>query len=369
MGQPAARIGDSTAHGGTIVVGFPTVLIGGMPAARMGDMHVCPMVNPGVPPPPHVGGPIMKGSATVLIGGQPAARMGDMCTCAGPPDSIVIGCPTVLIGDGAGSGGGGGGGAAKAAQDAAAGALQAQSQEGVGSHWVDYTFTDAAGNPVTGVKYDFTLPDGSIRKGVLTGDGGVRAGGLPDEGESNVVLYKLFNAKWSKDHARVDEELVLSAQTDGYTDGTPAVIEIYARTGSGIDIIADELSTQVQGGKIEERWKYRGGESDSTDNDEIAMPEYYFLVHVGTNKVRSGILSFQDWIEIMLDDEDGKPVPDEDYRIILATGEVRTGRLNAEGYAREERIPPGGCQVEFLSCGETLWLDENESSNGGRTYG
>jgi len=99
MGQPAARMGDSTSHGGAIVVGFPTVLIGGQPAARMGDMHTCPMINQAGPVPiPHVGGPITKGSATVLIGGMPAARMGDMATCTGPPDSIVAGCMTVLIG-------------------------------------------------------------------------------------------------------------------------------------------------------------------------------------------------------------------------------------------------------------------------------
>jgi uncharacterized Zn-binding protein involved in type VI secretion len=98
MSRPAARMGDATAHGGVITVGFPQVLIGGQPAARMGDMHICPMVTPGTPPVPHVGGPITMGSATVLIGGQPAARVGDMATCTGPPDSIVAGCPTVLIG-------------------------------------------------------------------------------------------------------------------------------------------------------------------------------------------------------------------------------------------------------------------------------
>jgi uncharacterized Zn-binding protein involved in type VI secretion len=89
-------MGDPTSHGGVITVGFPTVLIGGQPAARMGDMHTCPMFNG---PVPHVGGPITKGSATVLIGGQPAARVGDQATCTGPPDTIIPpGCPTVLIG-------------------------------------------------------------------------------------------------------------------------------------------------------------------------------------------------------------------------------------------------------------------------------
>jgi uncharacterized Zn-binding protein involved in type VI secretion len=69
------------------------------PAARLMDMHVCPMQTPAVVPIPHVGGPIMgPGVPTVLIGGQPAATMGDMCTCVGPPDVIVKGSVTVLIG-------------------------------------------------------------------------------------------------------------------------------------------------------------------------------------------------------------------------------------------------------------------------------
>ncbi len=65
-------------------------------AARVGDMHTCPMVNGTVP---HVGGPVMPpGCATVLIGGMPAARMGDMLVCTGPPDTILAGSATVLIG-------------------------------------------------------------------------------------------------------------------------------------------------------------------------------------------------------------------------------------------------------------------------------
>jgi len=61
-------------------------------------MHVCPMVTPGLPPIPHVGGPILMGAPTVLIGGVPAARIGDMCMCVGPPDAIAMGSPKVLIG-------------------------------------------------------------------------------------------------------------------------------------------------------------------------------------------------------------------------------------------------------------------------------
>jgi len=67
-----------------------------MPAARVGDMHVCPMVTGTVP---HVGGPALPpGAATVLIGGMPAACVGDMLTCTGPPDTIAMGSATVMIG-------------------------------------------------------------------------------------------------------------------------------------------------------------------------------------------------------------------------------------------------------------------------------
>ncbi|MGQ1785073.1 MULTISPECIES: PAAR domain-containing protein [unclassified Saccharicrinis] len=68
----------------------------GAPAARITDMHTCPMVTGTVP---HVGGPVLPpGSPTVLIGGMPAARVGDMATCVGPPDMIAMGSGTVMIG-------------------------------------------------------------------------------------------------------------------------------------------------------------------------------------------------------------------------------------------------------------------------------
>ncbi|MCP3869541.1 MAG: type VI secretion protein [Gammaproteobacteria bacterium] len=69
------------------------------PAARVSDMHVCPMVTPGTPPIPHVGGPILPpGVPTVLVGFMPAAVVGNTCTCVGPPDVIVKGSATVMIG-------------------------------------------------------------------------------------------------------------------------------------------------------------------------------------------------------------------------------------------------------------------------------
>lgn len=98
MGQSAARVGDSTSHGSPLAPGpgCPTVLIGGRPAWRAGsDTHVCPLSDG---PKPHVGGVVALGSTSVLIGGLPAARMGDQIVEAGAPNAIAVGDPTVLIG-------------------------------------------------------------------------------------------------------------------------------------------------------------------------------------------------------------------------------------------------------------------------------
>jgi uncharacterized Zn-binding protein involved in type VI secretion len=98
MGQPAARLGDTTSHGTPLAPGpgCPTVLIGGQPAWRVGsDTHLCPLVD-GLKP--HVGGVVGVGSMTVLIGGLFAARQGDTVVEAGPPNAIAVGAPTVLIG-------------------------------------------------------------------------------------------------------------------------------------------------------------------------------------------------------------------------------------------------------------------------------
>jgi uncharacterized Zn-binding protein involved in type VI secretion len=96
-GTPAVRQGDGTSHaGGVVVGGSPTVLIGGMPAARVGDYVVCPLATPI----PHVGGPIVTGSGTVLINGVPAALTGSIVAeTGGIPSTLVGGAVTVLIGN------------------------------------------------------------------------------------------------------------------------------------------------------------------------------------------------------------------------------------------------------------------------------
>jgi len=89
----AARVGDTSDHGGTITgPGVATVLIGGMPAAVAGDMHVCAL-----PPAAHqpTVSAFPSGSATVLIGGRPALRITDTCLCGA---MAAVGSATVMVG-------------------------------------------------------------------------------------------------------------------------------------------------------------------------------------------------------------------------------------------------------------------------------
>ena len=95
MGMPACTITSQTAHGGIVTVGCPTVLINFMPASRIGDLHVCPMVTGVVP---HVGGPFILGSPTVLVSMMPQSRVTDQLVCVGPPDVAMMGAETVLVG-------------------------------------------------------------------------------------------------------------------------------------------------------------------------------------------------------------------------------------------------------------------------------
>ena len=189
----------------------------GFPAARIGDMHVCPMVTPAVVPIPHVGGPIMgPGCPTVLIGGMPAAVVGDTCICTGPPSSIVlgstcvliggrpaarltdmtahggsivIGCPTVLIGDVGGSGGGGGavsGSISKMKNTAQLGAdkknkeaLQkaAKNSDGLAPKSTpadmkaQFTLVDEANKGISNFDYRIETKDGAVHNGTTDSSG------------------------------------------------------------------------------------------------------------------------------------------------------------------------------------------------------
>ena len=338
MSKPAARLGDTTAHGGAIVVGAPTVLIGGQPAARANDMHTCPLVNPGVPPPPHVGGPTLIGSPTVLICGMMALRMGDMAQCSGPPDSVVAGCPTVLIGEG-GAGGGGGAGPAGAAASAALAGDDPDSDE---DHFLHVKFIDKKGNPIKGVRYKLKTPDNKELKGTLSQQ--LRKTGVK-LGNYDINLIGIAKPKVSSSKIKVGGNVKLRAVTFGIESGTSAKVDVYMKDTNSADKLYDDIETKVDNDKIEAEWAYKYKDDDDgptigkSKSEKYSMPKFYFKVRVGDNQSRSDMLEVTDDLEISLNDEDGNPITNEDYEVYLTSGEVRKGKLDKKGKALEKDVP------------------------------
>ena len=221
----------------------------GKPAARLTDMHMCPMVTPGLPPIPHVGGPVIgPGCPTVLIAGLPAAVMGDICVCVGPPDTIilgstgvffggkpaarmgdqcahggaiVLGCPTVLIGE---TSPGSAVGPDTLSEDVAVNASPAekafeqkqntalspgQAAGGVVNtlaqkkpppdkteiSTIAFALIDEDGNPMANVKYEIELSDGSKRSGTTDSQGKVTIDGIKP-GNCKVGFPDLHADEW-----------------------------------------------------------------------------------------------------------------------------------------------------------------------------
>ena len=356
MGKPAARLGDMTVHGGSIVMGCPTVLIGGKPAARVGDPHVCPMVTPAPVPVPHVGMPIIPpGAVTVLIGGMPAACVGDIAPCTGPPDTIAPpGEPTVLIGPG----GGGGAGAGKPG----AGGAQQEGEEGDGlgasteitdegeDHFLHVDFVDKGGFPVLGVSYSLIKSGSTVDKGVLTGR--VRKTGI-EAGSYDIELRVISKAEWSTEEAAVGDKVNLTANCSGIEDGTSAQLVIMLRDLNAPDREIITIESEVGGDKIEEEWTFElqkdllPVQNERAARQGYSSPAYYFVATAGGCSARSKLLKFKDKIELQLKDEEDKTIGNRPYRVRCANGEVKEGTLDGSGKAKVENIPPGRTRVSF----------------------
>ncbi len=383
MGKPAARLTDSTAHGGLVTgPGCPTVLIGKMPAATMGDMHVCPMLTPGVPPIPHVGGPITLGSTGVFIGKKPAARLGDMCVCVGPPSTIIMGCMTVLIGE-VGSG-------SQAASAASALAAQAAKATGPKSlkagdpppvpevatenHIIDCEFTDAAGKPLAGVGYRIKDPNGMEIAGGSTVEGKGYHPGYAKAGSFEIHVLSLKNAKWKKSKVKMGEAAEFSVEADLFGDHPEVYVNIYQCRGGLRRWVASQV-LPVKGGKAEGKWQpsyeelgVEENDADAADATDAAPPTYsdpatYEFVCDGNGVIAlSDDMHFVDDLEIELLDAKNKGVPNADYEVEFPSGEVKKGKLDGSGKAKLTEVEPSHVKIRFP--GEDEKQKEKEKAAG-----
>jgi hypothetical protein len=168
------------------------------------------------------------------------------------------------------------------------------------------------------------------------------------------------NMKWSVKEARRGDIVTLSADARGVRDDTDVKLIIYEYDRDGVHDKIVELAAKAKDQKVSLDWKYEYFEdTDEIPTDEELKkygkgynpPEYFFTITVEGNefgkKQESGLLLFKDWIEISLKSDTGMPVGNEDYLLNLPDGTQRKGKLDANGYAGEENIPPGAINVEF----------------------
>ena len=356
MGKPAARLLDPTAHGGMIMgPGCPTVLIGKMPAATLGDTHVCPMCTPGTPPIPHVGGPITLGSTGVFIGKKPAARLGDWAVCVGPPSSIVMGCPTVLIGE-AGSGfQAGSAGAAATAASAQSNGVKAiepflppePPQATEPGHVIHALAQDGAGLPIGGIAYEITDPDRQTILATSSPDGTITHGGYAKAGSYDLKLRVIQNARWDKPSAKVGDTLEFQADAEGFASGEEADFMVFGLDPAGNYRLILLAKVPVNGTSIEKEWKVERLEEFAAGDANAGLAGVFAMVSAGGQVAITAEVPLLADADIALFDGNGKPIAGAGYCLTLIDGSVRSGKLDGNGKASEKDIPYGPYRVEF----------------------
>lgn len=218
---------------------------------------------------------------------------------------------------------------------------------------------EVRGNSFTG---EFEIPDDVDEGDEIYFEYDLSKNGINGKSES-IPVYPapvLKKMKWSKDEARRGEVLKLTTEFEKVDDGAEAVLTIYEYDQDKAHDKITEMDVKVTGKKIEVDWEYEYHEdTDEIPTDEEKKryggnynpPEYFFTVKIGEfvlgKNQESGLLKFKDWVEIVLNDNMGNPVPDEDYVLTLPDGSEKKGKLDKKGRAVEKGIPPGKINVEF----------------------
>lgn len=164
---------------------------------------------------------------------------------------------------------------------------------------------------------------------------------------------QIKNLKWDKKEARRGDILKLTADVLNVYEGTEAEIQIWEYDTDGAHDFITKFPAIVKNQMVEAGWEFEYYE----DTDDIPTeeetekgynyPEYFFRVVIAGVSRDSEILRFKDWIGLVLYNYSGKPIPNIQYKLILPDGKERTGKLDKDGYSKEDDIPPGKIKIEW----------------------
>jgi len=184
---------------------------------------------------------------------------------------------------------------------------------------------------------------------------------LPKHGlemKSNPLIIlppiEVTNLKWDKKEARRGDVLKLTADVKGVPDGMEAEIEIWEHDADEAHDLITKFPVIIKDSKVETEWEFEYHE----DTDEIPTeeesekgynpPEYFFRVKLEEVHADSELLEFKDWIDVVLLDGGGNPIPNEKYTVTFADGSKKKGVLDQDGRARIEDVPAGRINVHFM---------------------
>jgi uncharacterized Zn-binding protein involved in type VI secretion len=313
------------------VVAVGTVLINNMPAAKLGDqvmgvdVHIILVPTPGGPVPtplPHpYAGKITGGcSSSVLIEGKPAATVSSTANAVPPhlPSSpasfqapptnqatIIMGSPTVLIGNGGGGGGGGAGSGSgvqaeapdlskkEASAATATGEKTGPEEAKEEKSFIEFTFIDDNGDVVADQAYSIILPDGTVEPGTLGSDGKITKDDIP-MGVYYVKFKGLQAARWGNAvGSSVDPNDI---KTDApHLEGESVTVAIYREHKELPSEEVESIDAKVSQDKVKADWTYKYDEKDKG-----TLPRFVFKATSGTLHAVSDVMEIGDEIEIEL---------------------------------------------------------------------
>jgi hypothetical protein len=181
--------------------------------------------------------------------------------------------------------------------------------------------------------------------------------GLQKKSESLRVVppVQFSNVKWEKSEVQRGETLKLTAEVKGVPDGTDVTITVYEHDADGAHDQVTSFTAQIKNKKVDAEWEYEYHEdTDKIPSEEelhksgkhYSPPEFFFRISIAGIAIDSGLIAFKDWIELELT-EDGESVTDREYVLYCADGSERKGKLDRNGQARVEHLPPGPVRVDF----------------------
>jgi hypothetical protein len=192
--------------------------------------------------------------------------------------------------------------------------------------------------------------------------------GLSDESNRipTAPAVEISDMKWSAEEARRGDILKLTATVDGCDDETEAIVTIYEYDDDGVHDKITELPAKVMENKIELEWEYEYHEdTDEVPSDEELKkygksynpPEYFFVIEIDGQKFgqeqESKLLTFKDYVEVHLEDENNQPMENQDFKLYLPDGTEKDGTTDEGGYARIDGVPPGPYTIGFPNLGKS----------------